>query len=324
MSVNRNLADALAGQLINLDFLSRTSGIVDTTIEHVKGGNVTNGKRVPTSRKVYLYDGDDLIDEPDIKLKRMIPGPNEKGVLFFKDKGSKRIDGGSTTGWEGQINLVCWLNTEHNNGVDSEAALTVLKETLPDEFEGGQLEIRDLKPRRPHPFIEYDLDEKESQFLTWPRDYFEVELYYVYFGSKNCANTQIFIDLGLADPPTAGADLAIYSIAEADTGLKDYDGSAIYVRGYNLVPGGYTTFNNFRGYVSDLLPSVVKRVVDWKITYELNQMGWTDSVNVLTSYHGNIGMLHSNGNTGGAAVNEYHIPTQQPVTGLWFIWYTKN
>jgi len=191
--MNYQIADALAAFFINLPYISRTAGCVDTVKEPVKGKKY---KRIPVSRKVYLDDADDFLFE-DTPLKRMIPRTSETGILYFEDLGNKlNKSSGRIEHWNGELLLVGWLNTKRTDGVFAVDAREQIRNMIPQDITGsieGKMRVSELPPKRPSPFEKYDYDESETQYLTFPLEYFTMKLKYSVVGPRGCSNGDISI-----------------------------------------------------------------------------------------------------------------------------------
>lgn len=191
--MNYKIADALAAVLINLPYLSRTSGCVDMVKEPVKN---KQHKKVPVSRKIYLSDADDLLFE-DTPLKRMIPRTSETGILYFEDLGNKLNKSSSRIEhWDGELLLVGWLNTDKTDGIFAQDARDQIRAMIPTDIAGtleGKMRVSELPPNRPSPFEKYDYDEKETQFLTFPLEHFTMKIKYSVVGPRGCSNGEISI-----------------------------------------------------------------------------------------------------------------------------------
>jgi len=187
--MNDRIAYLIAGQLINLGFISRTSGCIQV----LKRGKYN----FPASLNVYQQNKEGEIVCPKTEdYTPMIPDSSETGIIYFEDKGSNNVSRSARREtWVGTLNLVCWLNLTKigvkEPGLLQEAVMSNLVKEIPNSgyLIGGKLEASKVLPKTPNPFQSYSYEEEKTQFVTFPYDYFSLELKYRVFTLPNCPIT---------------------------------------------------------------------------------------------------------------------------------------
>lgn len=165
--MNRIISEALASKLIEVEFISLTSGCVNTL-------RVGKKVRVPKAHTTYRKSGADPCDRDARKL--MIPHSDESGIVYFEDLGSKRID---KRMWTGRLRMVAWLNMQkigYSNNVDMLRlhAMSFIKGgfDMPPLISAGTLKEIIVDPKKPGPFNEYSYEEDITPYKCHPYDYY--------------------------------------------------------------------------------------------------------------------------------------------------------
>ena len=188
--MNDKIAILLASQLIAKDFLTKAAGCVQELKFPVKG---KKDKKIPAVRSLYTSDGTVVKCLPEEDYKDLIPNSGETGILYFEDLGSKKTAGNvRMETWKGSLRLVCWLNHNKTATTTTEEACDEVKRDVPQHIENqfgifsGKIKVVEVYPKRPSPFDRYTYDEKETQHLIFPYDYFSLKIEYVANVAAGC------------------------------------------------------------------------------------------------------------------------------------------
>lgn len=187
--MNDLISKILAADLIELPFISKSSGCVQELHTTVKGK--TN--KYPVVTTVFT----DSSEECDVETGFIYMIPEEKhiGISYFEDLGSKVKDRNSRmTTFICSFRLVIWLNMRKIGPDNPEGALQMavaghLRNNLPvnDRIYAGKLRTIQIDPKRPSPFDRYTYNEAQMQHLNHPYDYFSMRIEYTVFTPSVCA-----------------------------------------------------------------------------------------------------------------------------------------
>lgn len=196
--MNKYISLVLMTRLLNLPYINKYGGVVQTITKVVTNGtNKPTLKRIPISAVHEAPAGcGDLAEAINLHF---IPESKLKGMLYFEDNGSvldnnKRAS--SLTFWHSKLRLVVWMNQKLlTEQFDIELASMAMNEMITllctnpvnlDVFKNLRVEVASIPPATSSLFSQYDYNEKETQFLMPPYDFFAVDLD-VFFGiPKGC------------------------------------------------------------------------------------------------------------------------------------------
>lgn len=204
--MNDRLATLMAQHLINLPFITLTAGLVsELTLKTPTGINSKPKlKKLPASRVVYVknqnvsggsFNGSFNMSfniggavqqtcEKTDDYYDLIPKTKETGIIYFEDNGSKLTkQDARKSEYVGTVVLVCWMNMkligdDYTLGQFINATIA----QLPKVYQGDGIilsataKVDEVLPNRPSPFVKYDYDESEKQFLMYPFDYFSLKI----------------------------------------------------------------------------------------------------------------------------------------------------
>lgn len=196
--MNKLISTALAQSLINLDYITRASGCIEELKIPSKGGK--GFKNVPAAREVFTAPS---VCESGA-YKDMVPNSAEVGIIYFEDLGTRREKAGRLEKWRGTMRLVCWLQvgescgnvytTENINTIIASVREAVTQDlTSNGQIVSGKVWAAEEYPKRPSPFEKYDYNEKETQFLMYPYEYFSLKIEYFVVALGHCTITSIEI-----------------------------------------------------------------------------------------------------------------------------------
>lgn len=185
--MNQAIANIIKGHIEDLDFVDKIAGLTQVATFEVRGpDNTTVIKTVPIACCVSPAD----CKEGD--YDDLMPDSKYKTVIYFEDGGVSFVR--SESNWKyytSNLRLVCWINiakifeAECNCGIPCTYAAHIIAEIirhLPefpehhDPFEKVYSEIVSQDIRSNSIFSQYSYDEKHSQYLMQPYDYFALNI----------------------------------------------------------------------------------------------------------------------------------------------------
>lgn len=192
--MNRAIANILKTSLSGIPFVDKLAGLVYVAEydDSFFGGNdvqITISKRIPLSCDV---------DPGSCDKNYLIPDSSKKGILYFEDQGitflgKDRRD----NSYSSLIRLVCWVNTDwiqNNTCTDAGgllqnyciAEIQKLNLTNQAPFKKIQIQVQAIPRRDKNIFSAYTYDEKATQFLIPPYDFFAIDFRITYLVPQAC------------------------------------------------------------------------------------------------------------------------------------------
>jgi hypothetical protein len=186
--MNQAIASIIRGQIENLDFVDKIAGLVSAVTMEVKAkDNTTVNKTFPVAC---------CVDPEDCKkgeYNDLMPNSLYKTVIYFEDRGvTFERSAGNFKYYESNLRLVCWINIEkliESGECKSEVPctyaahiVTEIIRHLPEHpqhippFSFVYSEIVSQEVRSANIFSAYTYDEKHSQYLMAPYDYFALDI----------------------------------------------------------------------------------------------------------------------------------------------------
>lgn len=199
------LAEILAQHYIGLSFVSKTAGAVQTLKKPIANGKTL---KLPVARQVYKKGigsmdvegwfevGAEVTCDTEQPYYELLPDTKETGILYFESLGARSASHNKRySTFTGFLKLVCWLNLK-KIGTDIEPYLLgeAVMANMPQEIEpdgyfmGAHLKVAQIAPKRPSPFDQYDLNEAQRQYITYPYDYFSFNIEYKVMVLNACAS----------------------------------------------------------------------------------------------------------------------------------------
>lgn len=197
--MNKYLSLVMMTRLLNLPYIDKYGGVVQTIQKVIPGTGDSDKpivKRIPISAVHQAPPNCSLAEATSIHF---IPEGKLKGILYFEDNGvvpdtSKRHTG--LNFYRSRLRLVVWLNQKLlKETFDIELASIAMNEMISllctspvnyDVFKNVSARVATIPPATSSLFSEYDYNEKETQFLMPPYDFFAIDLD-IFFGiPKGC------------------------------------------------------------------------------------------------------------------------------------------
>jgi len=186
--MNQAIANIIKGHIEGLDFIDKIAGLVAPLTFEIKGkDNELVQKTFPIA---CCVSADDCKEGA---YNDLMPNSQYKTVIYFEDGGLSFEK--SESNWKyykSTLTLVCWINIEKitdsglcKSEVPCTYAARIIAEiirTLPDfpenhsPFDFVYSEITNQLVRSPSIFSSYTYDEKHSQYLMAPYDYFALTI----------------------------------------------------------------------------------------------------------------------------------------------------
>lgn len=177
-------------------------------------------KRFPVSKDIIRAQDFDDDFNPDFFVglapecadrNDMIPNEGYNGILYFEDKGVRRlgkISGESGTSWQSNLRIVLWFNPNAiaTPGVTDKASillpyieskLTELNRTNHLPFSNLMVQVGDIPPMNKSVFSEYTYDAYRVPFLLSPYEYYAIPVSVNYSIYSSCVSDLIFQNIPL-------------------------------------------------------------------------------------------------------------------------------
>jgi len=168
--MNAKIADLIKEQIQDLNFIDKLAGIVKPVTYTDKAGN---SKTFP----VALNDASAC--DPG-HYTDLVPDSSKISIIYFEDLGTDVVNAGCRyVDVEAKIRLVCWVNLAKVNTDYSDANLLKIKllQTIPKRLTNTDwvtkifVKFAGEEPKD-NLFSAYTYDEKQTQYLMYPFDYF--------------------------------------------------------------------------------------------------------------------------------------------------------
>lgn len=185
--MNQAIADIIRGHIEDLDFVDKIAGLTSVTYFDVKNseGELVQ-KAVPIACCVTANDC------KEGAYNDLMPDSKYKTVIYFEDRGVKFVKKeGNWKYFQSDLRLVCWINVAKILGDDCKSGtactlaahlIAEIIRVLPDfpehhtPFGFVYSEVTSQEIRSNSIFSSYTYDEKHSQYLMYPYDYFALDV----------------------------------------------------------------------------------------------------------------------------------------------------
>lgn len=195
--MNHAIADILKARIIDLDFIDKIAGLIAPTyFDDTDEGSAKVQKCFPISCTTTAQD---------CKLglyNDLCPDSKYKTVIYFEDRGvSFDRREGKFIYYKSNLRLVCWINIEKINadccqdGTDCSMSAELIKEiicAMPEHptnispFAKVYPVITSQEIRSNSIFSQYTYNEKQTQYLLFPFDYFALNIETDFAVCQNC------------------------------------------------------------------------------------------------------------------------------------------
>lgn len=202
--MNKPLSLVLLSALGDLPYIDKKTGVVQLIEKPVNVSGETIFKKIPVSTLATSQE----CGAADLSAVDLIPDAKYKGLLYFEEKGSSiGVRRSSTQQYKSDLRLVCWLNTLRINGGVPDMLLAakamnqiiqILTGTIPNSSPFINIGVAIARiPEANSGLFPYDYDEKRTQYLFSPYDFFAIDLSVSFDLARNCKP-----DIVPIDPPT--------------------------------------------------------------------------------------------------------------------------
>jgi hypothetical protein len=189
--MNERIANIIKTQIDGLNFVDKIAGLVRAVkVDVINENNIRVTKTFPVACDVTA---DECVKG---RYQDLIPDSKYKSIVYFEDGGTTMT--GKDRDWilfRSNLTLVAWLNLQKIgcNCTYSTAAILSIIASLPEfpinETNGLQqisINVINEVPKSFAIFSKYTYDEKISQFLLSPYDYFALNITADYRINVNC------------------------------------------------------------------------------------------------------------------------------------------
>jgi hypothetical protein len=184
--MNQGIANIIKSNIDHLDFVDKIAGLTSVTLMTVTEGETKVEKRIPIACCTTVEDC------KQGAYNDLCPDSKYKSVLYFEDQGVSFVKyEGNYKYYQSTLRLVCWLNVAklreepcYNGTVCtlSSKAIAQIIRALPTHpahrppFVNVYSEVVDQVVRSNSIFGAYTYNEKQTQFLMYPFDYFALTI----------------------------------------------------------------------------------------------------------------------------------------------------
>lgn len=205
--MNKELGNYMMSILQDLPFADVVGGLVQTLENNDTSGEKTIKKKMPVS----LYHNQDNEDEcrTSISQREFVPDSSKKSIMYIEDGGAVPVsmEGGGMR-FKSNLVVVAWLNKKklvdnYSSLISAPCIYLVLDAFMgknPVNYQGlTRIEFKQgrILPQDNRLFSKYTYDEKETQYLMPPFEYFGIELTAEYVVTRQtCLNGVNFGDYG--------------------------------------------------------------------------------------------------------------------------------
>ena len=196
--MNNTIANIIKAKIEDLDFVDKIAGLVSTVYMNITD---ENGVKV---QKAYPVACD--VTAEDCKqgaYNDLCPDSKYKTVIYFEDRGvSFDRREGKFIYYKSNLRLVCWINIAKINsdcchdGTDCSMSADIIKEiicAMPEHptnispFAMVYPVITSQEIRSNSIFSQYTYNEKQTQYLLFPFDYFALNIETDFAVCQNCS-----------------------------------------------------------------------------------------------------------------------------------------
>jgi len=189
--MNQAIANIIKNHISGLDFIDKIAGLVSACTFDIV---VRDKENNPTTVQKTFPIACCLTEKCTIETayQDLMPNSDYKTVIYFEDKGVSWVKTeGRYKHYTSNVRLVCWINVakilgdtckEGDTCTLSTHLIAEIIRSLP-EFPGHHnpfnmvfSEVIDQEVRSPSIFSAYTYDEKHSQYLMYPYDYFALDI----------------------------------------------------------------------------------------------------------------------------------------------------
>lgn len=188
-----DIADIIKECIEDLPFVDVIAGMVKTLEVSTEGDN---GRTIIKRLPVALNATHDECDQSTYQT--LVPDFSKKSIIYFEDRGSSFLERRSDIQFfESRLRLVCWLNV-NKLGYNTLISPQIIKEILkviplnifnhPPSYQRISIRVENEETKDSNIFSRYTYDEKVSQYLMFPADYFALNLKVNYAVNLFCGN----------------------------------------------------------------------------------------------------------------------------------------
>lgn len=189
--MNEQIAEIIRTLLVDLDWVDSASGVVRSLRRQGEG-----------IVKVFPVATNVTPDYDPEKITEMTPNSAYNSVLYFEDQGFSSRREGRWMRCESRLRLVCWINGAKMrfNSTQAIKAIQEILSGLPMNYSSGdfgqiRFEITE-ETKTAAIFSAYSYNEEQSQYLTYPNDYFSLMITTRFLSSLECYTdtNPVFLD----------------------------------------------------------------------------------------------------------------------------------
>lgn len=191
--MNKPLSLALLSAIGELPYIDKKTGVVQVVEKPINVGGETVFKKIPVSSIATSQE----CGAADLSAVEMVPDSRFKGLMYFEEKGSGLgVRRSASQQYRSDLRLVVWLNTVRINGgipdmlLGPQAMNEIIQILTGRTFNSGIfINVSVAVSRIPEAsasLFPYDYDEKRTQYLFSPYDFFALDLVVSFDLARNC------------------------------------------------------------------------------------------------------------------------------------------
>lgn len=198
-----DICEILKNRIVARPYVDKIAGLVQTVQDVQKTKTGTFVKKFPVACDVA---GKECADN-NSRLSDLVPDSKKKSVIYFEDISGVTYRGQERNEFifQARPRLVCWLNQKQLGKnqcsitplvvVDIINSLGTNKRFNDGLYIKANIQVLGEVAKSPAIFNRYTFDEKTTQFLMFPFDYFALDLVVEFRVNKDC------IDDWIVEPP---------------------------------------------------------------------------------------------------------------------------
>lgn len=200
-----DIGNILKNKLIGLPFVDRIAGIVQTAVDKTQDSdNKFVIKRFPVSCDVTNKDCEDNTN----RLSDLIPNDTKKSIFYFEDIGGVSFVNqiGANMNFVASVRLVAWLNIKKLGKTDCSITSLIVANVIREynkqktfnenPFTRIKIKVEKQVIKDANIFAKYTYNQHNTQYLTYPFDYFALDLKVEFSINEKCMND---FNLGIED-----------------------------------------------------------------------------------------------------------------------------
>lgn len=243
--MNQAIADIIKSHIEGLDFVDKIAGLVRTLTFDIVTKD-SEGKNVPVQKSFPVACCVTADDCKNGAYNELMPNSQYKTVIYFEDMGVTAGDiEGRYSYFTSNVRLVCWINAAKILGDTCKTGtactlsahfISEIIRALPEfkqhhnPFNMVLSKVTSQEVSSPSIFSQYTYDEKHTQYLMYPYDYFALDIQTEFaiclkgtgVYDSDCGHRTDILDAPVATAGTGATSSSFIAHTNAVTGATGY------------------------------------------------------------------------------------------------------